>query len=184
MILEFSIRNFKSFGKKETFSMLADTSKGEHAKNILQLEEKSNVLPAVVIYGANASGKSNLMKAFQEFRKIILHSSNHTPKDFFAAYLPFQFNPELAKQAVEFELYFVVQQIRYIYSFSIIKNQVISEKLLFYPQGREARLFIRTGQAFEFGDYLKGQKAIVADITTPNQLFLSKGAQNLSLIHI
>jgi len=178
MVLEFSVRNFKSFGKKETFSMLADTSKREYPKNIIRIGEKSNVLPAVILYGANASGKSNLMKAFQEFRKIILHSGNHTPKDFFAAYLPFKFNPDLRNQAVEFELYFVVQEIRYVYRFAILRDRVVSEKLLFYPQGREAKLFIRHGQQFEFGDYLKGQKAIVGDITTANQLFLSKGAQN------
>lgn len=178
MILEFSIENFKSFSNRQSFSMLADTSKSEYPKNIFKVGEKSSVLPAVVLYGANASGKSNLMKAFQEFRKIILTSGNNTPKNAFSAYIPFKFNPDLANQRVQFELYFMVQQIRYVYSFAILRDTVVTEKLLFYPQGREAKLFIREGQQFEFGDYLKGQKSVVADITTPNQLFLSKGAQN------
>lgn len=61
---------------------------------------------------------------------------------------------------------------------SISAVAVLKESLYFYPQGREAKLFVRTGQTYEFGDYLKGQRSVVAELTNANQLFLSKGAGN------
>ena len=178
MILEFSIENFKSFKSKQTFSLLADKSKKEYKHHIVKISEKLQVLPSAVIYGANASGKSNLMKAFQELRKMVLLSGKYTPKEKLSAYIPFQFNSDLTHQPTYFELYFLLYEVRYLFQLSILNNQVVTEKLFFYPQGRKAKLFVRKGQKFEFGDALKGQKAIIADLTAPNQLFLSKAAQN------
>ncbi len=67
---------------------------------------------------------------------------------------------------------------RYRYAVAFLQTIVVSEQLFFYPAGREAKLFGRNFQQFEFGDYLKGPKAAVAELTAPNQLFLSKAAKN------
>ncbi len=178
MILEFSVQNFRSFRDKQTFSMLADTAKSEFSENIIEFGKGIKVLKSAVIYGANASGKSNLMKAFQALRNLVLSSGNNTPKDDLAEYDPFKFNPDISLTPTQFELVFVHNNTRFSYSVSILRDRVVSEKLFFFPQGREAKLFIRSGQEFEFGDYLKGQKAVIAELTTTNQLFLSKAAQN------
>ena len=178
MVLEFSVENFRSFRDKQTFSMLADLAKSEYPENIIRREKGMNILKSAVIYGANASGKSNLMKAFQALRELVLNSGKNTPRENFEVYSPFKFNPDVSLQETQFELIFLVAQTRYHYTLSILRDRVVSEKLIFYPQGREAKLFHRTGQEFEFGDYLKGQKAVVAELTATNQLFLSKAAQN------
>lgn len=178
MLLEFSVENFKSFKDKQTFSLLADTGKKEYTQNIIHIDKKFSVLPSAIVYGANASGKSNLMKAFQELRKMVLQSGKFTPKEVLSGYIPFQFNVVSAKKPTRFELYFLANDIRYLYQITHFSQMVIEENLFFYPQGRRAKLFTRQKQDFDFGDALKGQKAVIADITAPNQLFLSKAAQN------
>ena len=178
MILEFSVQNFRSFRDKQTFSMLADTAKSEFSENIVDVGKGIKVLKSAVVYGANASGKSNLMKAFQALIMLVLKSGNNDPNDDLKEYEPFKFNSESLKTPTSFEVIFLLKNTRFKYNISILRNRIVAEKLFFYPQGREAKLFIRNGQEFEFGDYLKGQKAIIAELTNSNQSFISKAALN------
>lgn len=178
MLLEFAVENFRSIKDKQTLSLLADTSKEELPDNVLDVSEKLQVLKSAIIYGANASGKSNVMRAFHAFWMLVSFSADHNPGDSLKEYEPFQFNPATKSAPTSFELTLLIDDTRYFYAVSILEKQILHEKLLFYPQGREARLFIREGQHFDFGDYLKGQKTVIAELTTENQLFLSKAAKN------
>ena len=178
MLLEFSIENYRSFWDRQVLSLLPDEGKNEYPENIFLTSKKAKILKASVVYGANASGKSNLIRSMLALRQIIYNSANHAPDTPFEEYDPFRFNPTTEKGPTQWGIDFLIDQIRYHYEVSILKYEVVREELFFYPQSREAKLFVRDRQQFEFGDYLKGQKAVIAELTGPNQLYLSKAAQN------
>ncbi|MCB0551784.1 MAG: ATP-binding protein [Phaeodactylibacter sp.] len=178
MLLEFSVENFRSFRDRQVLSLLPDEGKKEEARHFFTIAGKYRVLRAAIVYGANASGKSNLMKAMQALRNLVLSSADRAPDKPFEEYAPFLFNARTASAPVSFETDFLLEEVRYHYRVSILKEEVVEEQLLFYPEGRESRLFKRIRQEFEFGDYLKGQKVVVSKLTGANQLFLSKAARN------
>ena len=158
MILEFSIENYKSFRERQTFSLVPDEGKSEATNHLVSVGDKYTLLRSAVIYGANASGKSNFIKALEALRSLVLLPADRRPREQFAQYAPFQFNDRTQNAPTIFSLDFLLDGIRYTYSVSISAVAVLKESLYFYPQGREAKLFVRTGQTYEFGDYLKGQR--------------------------
>jgi uncharacterized protein len=93
MILEFSVENYRSFKEKQTLSMIPDEGKEEHPDNIITIAGKYKVLKSAVIYGANASGKSNFMRAFQALRNLIINQADRNPEKPFEEYDPYKFNP-------------------------------------------------------------------------------------------
>lgn len=177
MILEFSIENYKSSESGKP-SLWFRMGKSEAANHLVSVGDKYTLLRSAVIYGANASGKSNFIKALEALRSLVLLPADRGPRERFAQYAPFQFNDRTQNAPTIFSLDFLLDGIRYTYSVSISAVAVLKESLYFYPQGREAKLFVRTGHTYEFGDYLKGQRSVVAELTNANQLFLSKGAGN------
>ena len=178
MLVEFTLKNYRSFKDRQIFSLIPDESKKEFPENIFKVNDKIEFLKVAIIYGANASGKSNFMKALQAFRNLALFSANKNPGSIIKEYEPYKFEVESSNSPTEFELLFLINKIPYRYAIKFTDIEISEESLLFYPQGREAKLFVRKGQKFEFGDYLKGQKNVVANLTNKNQLFLPKAAQN------
>lgn len=180
MILEFSLSNYRSFQSEQTFSMLpvsTGESRGEYEENLAHVA-KWHILKAALVYGANASGKSNLMKSLQTFRSIILNRGETSPDEPFDEYQPFSFNPSCTNAPTRFQLNFLLEHIRYFYTLEFNSKEVTRENLYFYPNGRETKLFTRRKQKFSFGDSLKGAKSTVEKLTAPNQLYLSKAAIN------
>lgn len=178
MLLEFNIENFRSFRDPQSFSMIPDEGKKEAPEHIVEISGKYQALRSAVIYGANASGKSNFMRALQALRNAVLTTADLAPDEEIGSYDPFRFNPRTAAAPCTFQIDFMAGNIRYHYHASFLQREIVEERLLFYPEGRESKLFIRKGQQFEFGDYLKGQKSVVSRLTGKNQLFLSKAARN------
>ncbi|GJM35649.1 MAG: hypothetical protein DHS20C18_46500 [Saprospiraceae bacterium] len=178
MLIEFSVENYRSFREKQILSLLPDEGKHELQEHLIDGPGELKLLRSAVVYGANASGKSNLMGAMQSLRNLVLLSANNSPGETFNEYTPFLFHQDTAEAPVSFGINFLLKKKRYHYEVSISKSEVLSEALYFYPKGREAKLFSRKMQHFEFGDYLKGQKAVIAELTAPNQLFISKSAIN------
>jgi hypothetical protein len=180
MILEFSVTNYKSFKDKATFSMVADDSDKSQEQNCFEID-KTTLLKSAVIYGANASGKSNFIEAFVTMRNIILHSATYssaTQKPLNSNYLPFEFDELSTSEPTVFELYFFVNNIKYHYSFSYDKNEIIEEFLYCYPNSKQTLFFKRNYDDYEFGARLKGEKSLVKNVTDKPQLFLSNGANN------
>ncbi len=178
MILEFSVENYRSFKEKQTLSMIPDEGKEESMDNIITIDDKFKILKSAVIYGANASGKSNFIKAFQALRDLIIKSADSEPDSEFDAYDPYAFSAETGSKSTVFEINFLLENIRYFYSVAVQSSFVLHENLSFYPRGKETKLFSRKKQEFKWGESLKGQRAVVADLTAENQLFLSKAARN------
>ncbi|GAB4422993.1 MAG: hypothetical protein OHK0039_39430 [Bacteroidia bacterium] len=177
MLLEFSVENYRSICERQTLSLLAGSSKSAGAHTGFG-PDGTPVLPVAMIYWANASGKSNLMRAFDALRRAVLFSGRNLPGQPLEALAPFKFQSTAVPRPTHFELAFVAAGLRYTYSLLLDADRVSMEQLSFYPQGREALLFARKHQQFTFSEYLKGQKAVIAALTAPNHLFLSKAAEN------
>ena len=75
MLIEFTVGNFLSFKEKKTFSMLASSISELEEDNTFKVNEKVKLLKSAAIYGANASGKSNLVEALSFVRDFIVNSS-------------------------------------------------------------------------------------------------------------
>lgn len=141
MILEFSVSNYMSFKEKVTFSMLANSSKGLDDNYIIVNDRK--ILKTGAIYGANASGKSNLFKALQTI-SLMLKNSNNIDINATLPIIPFKFDNDYITKASEFEIKFIINNIRYVYGFIADKNKIYDEYLYNYPNNRETKIFDRT----------------------------------------
>ena len=140
MIIEFSIKNFYSFKEKTTFSMKASSDK-IHNENILVIGNE-RLLKTAAIYGANASGKTNLLKTISMVSNVIRFSNNYSI-DSKLPIVPFMFDDNTINGPSEFEIKFIVDNIRYEYSFIADSSRIYEESLNYYPNGRISNIFKR-----------------------------------------
>jgi len=179
MLLEFAITNFRSVRERQFLSMVADTAKNDLPENAWTISKNFRVLKTSALYGRNASGKSNFLKAFDTLAFLLTdHQADHKH---FSCYEPFFFDEESQFLPTVFEINFLIDKIRYSYQFSFDAHQIRSESLYFYPKTHAARLFERIEGEFVYGDYLKGTKKEVEKNTQKHELFLAK-AQNLDIL--
>lgn len=141
MLIQFSIKNFMSIKDKVTFSMLASKDK-EHEENLIK-GEKENFLRSAVIYGANASGKSNLFKALN-IVVLMLRNSNNMQPNMLLPFAPFKFDNETIKEKSEFEFILKLDEIKYVYGFKSDHHKIYEEYLYYYPNGKQTEIFERT----------------------------------------
>jgi len=176
MLAEFRVTNFKSFKDEQVLSLIrsSDESKG---KNSIEVGGHS-ILKTAVVYGANASGKSNLIEAMACMNRIIRNSAGYKPNEKLPV-VPFFFDEETKSAPTKFEATFFMEGIRYQYGFSTTKEQVHKEWLLAWPLGREQTWFERDCNENEpsFGRSLKGQNKSTWSQVKKNSLFLSVAAQ-------
>jgi len=174
MLLEFSVTNFRSIKEKQTLSLLK-TKKNELPNNFttvtLSTGKTLDVLNSAVIYGANASGKSNLLLAMGTMIGIINN-------DLFSFQLdsvePFLLSTENKSLPTEFEIDFIGDGVRYVYGFSAIKNKIIDEWLYQYPKGRPQALIERENtDSWGAMTALRGNKNTWQESTRDNSLFLT-----------
>lgn len=171
MILEFSIANFLSFKDKVTFSMLANATNGLDDNYIISNDRR--VLKTNAIYGANASGKTNLFKILTIVISM-LRSSNIVNINAKLPIVPFKFDKKTINKPSEFEIKFIVDDVRYVYGFIADTNKIHEEYLYYYPNGRETKIFDRTNT----NDYSFPQKdeKLLNDIAAknaPNKFFIA-----------
>ena len=118
MLLSFSVTNWKSFKDKTTLSMMAG-KETQHAAHIQYVPEYSlNVLPVSVVFGANASGKSNLVKALSFAASQIISTNFDENENILLDY--FRLDPECAKIPCGFEFALIVSEILYKYNFEFL----------------------------------------------------------------
>lgn len=164
MIIDFSVENFRSIKTEQTFSMLASDSKKDHPENIFPLEKENKIslLKTGLIYGANASGKSNLILALKAFRDFVVESTDLKLDESIPFYQPFKLDKKYRDSPTTFDMEFVGNDgIRYRYTISFTNKEVILEELLFYPNKQEARLFSRKkGETIKFGHHAIGRKKV------------------------
>ncbi|MDL5167990.1 ATP-binding protein [Proteus faecis] len=184
MLIEFSVENYLSIKKKQTFSLVANKSK-ELEENIFNVAGNINlgILKSAVIYGANAAGKSNLLLAFRSMVDIVLHSASHNQAGDSLPVKAFKLSSDTINSPSEFEIIFIHNNIRYQYGFSATEQQIIDEWLFAYPKGRPQKWFERSWNEdnsefdWDFGSSLFGEKQLWQKSTRNNALFLSTAVQ-------
>ena len=174
MLVEFTVGNYRSIAEKATLSLIAAPIKsGPHAgrldeENLIYINEKLSLLKSAVIYGANASGKSNVLNALIDMGTFMQYSVG---KQIEIAYpfKPFLLMDGYKEDVSHFEIIFLLEGIQYRYGFELLSDRVEKEWLYFFPQSRQSTLFERThGQSIKIGNYLKGAgklKELVSDKT-------------------
>ncbi|WP_169293942.1 ATP/GTP-binding protein [Advenella sp. EE-W14] len=185
MLIEFRVKNFRSLRDEQVLSLVASKDNTLQDTHTLasNLKTVPRLLRSAVIYGANASGKSNLLKALQYMRGVVLESATVIQPDQVYSIQPFRLDTVSASQPSEFEVTFALGSIRYQYGFTMTAQRIISEYLLVYKSAKPQRWFERrydtkTGKdVYEFGSGMKGSKALWEGATRSNSLFLSMAVQ-------
>lgn len=185
MLIEFSIKNFLSIREHVTLSLVKAKSSELAETNTFKpdVPGQPELLRSAAIYGANAAGKSNLMKALKEMQNIVLHSAGKSQAGEKLPVIPFLFDEVSSEQPSEFEVTFISDGVRYQYGFATTKEKVTEEWLLAYPKGPPQRWIERAfnpgTQSYSWGsmDKLTGSKKTWQDATRPDALFLSTAIQ-------
>lgn len=127
MIINFSVENFGSIKEKQTLSFLANKSDHLEDYYIIEPIKGLRLNKLALIYGANASGKTTVLKALDFIRKICTEPFDKKTEKF--DFEPFLFDENTPKQNTKFELEFVQNGIRYFYEVELNKNCIVKEKL-------------------------------------------------------
>jgi AAA15 family ATPase/GTPase len=186
MLIEFSVSNFRSFRERQTLSMVAASRmrKGNKVfKPELTGEKFPDLLKVAVIYGPNASGKSNLLKALDIIQQMA--SRNPNQADMALPVAPFRFDAVLANQPSVFEVHFIHAGLRYQFDLSMTTERIVQERLVVFPKGVETLLYNRHHEngadVYTYGDTLEGGSTIFEawrKLTPPSMLFISQAVAN------
>lgn len=141
MILELKIKNFLSFKDEVTFSFEATKDKSFEDYQVVEVAPNTRILRLAIVYGANASGKSNLLNVFDFLRSFWFEIPED--KDESTGVIPFLLDEETPQEPSEFSLIFYVNGKKHLYSLILNKKKVISEKLFVYPRTQPALVFER-----------------------------------------
>ena len=155
--------------------MLAENKVKELENSVLDYKD-FKVLNSAIVYGRNASGKSNLLKSFKAIQYMVIYSADHKVDDKIAPYEPYKLDKGFRNQPVEFLIDFIGSNgIRYQYSVGYDEKKIVYERLRYYPKSQPAWLFRREiGKKINYGESLTGKKRDIEDLLYDNQLFLSK----------
>ncbi len=172
MLLEFSIKNFLSFKDKITFNMEATTG-NENEENII-IKDNERILKTTALYGANASGKTNLIKAFTSAIMMVRMSNNRQIGEKLMQMEPFAFDEETKNKPCEFEFVFIANGNKYIYGFVADKDKIYEEYLYKYFSAKATRIFERTNcNDYKFLQSDEGKLNAIKEKNTDNKLFLA-----------
>jgi AAA15 family ATPase/GTPase len=169
MLLEFSVGNFLSFKERKTLSLEASSIR-ENQGSVIE-KGPYKVLRSAVIYGANSSGKSNLIKALTVMRQLVIesvttNSTSELPVTSFLLSTDYENRPSF------FEILFIIEDTRYRYGFEVDKFAVHAEWLFEQKKGKEHQLFLRDRDKIEISEGFSEGRDIV-EKTRENALFLS-----------
>jgi uncharacterized protein len=186
MLIQLTIENFLSFRDEVTFSMVGLSSDRQHADRLIEdaAGKGRPVLSIAAIYGANAAGKSNLIKALIFAKELILEgtrSNRSIPVSTFKL-------GDYSKKPSKFEFIFTHQDARYSYGFKLNREQILEEWLHTIPAGKkkEVMYFERVTSSdkkttVDYGVPLTGRSSkrkqfleFIAEGTRPNQLLLTE----------
>lgn len=179
MLLEFRCKNHKSIKDEVLFSLLAskDTFNSEYLYDYKDLK----ILKSSVVYGANGSGKSNFIDAIY-FMKLLVSNSINLQPGMGMPYTPHKLNG-IGSESF-YSVQFVKNGVRFVYGFSIEQMLVKEEYLYYFPNGRQAKIFDRTGMTYEEGSKFKGRFNSCKDVLKPNRLMISCAANFTNITEI
>lgn len=176
MIIEFSVKNYRSIKDMQTLSMIAAPLKSKNeeldSNNVFKISQRLSLLKTIAIYGSNGSGKSNLVKALITMLLFIARSfkdeqiGNQIIE-------PFAFDKFSFTEPTFFQLVFICNGIKYRYGFEVKGNVVKSEWLFGTPGQKEVYFFTREADKIQINEdkFLEGKGLEIK--TSPNNLFIN-----------
>ncbi len=184
MILLFRLNNIFSFRDETTLDLQAakiQTEKGKALSGNIFPAAGGQVLKSISVFGANASGKSNVMKGIHACVDMIRTSHTYNENTIFAV-APFKFDG-YDKNPSSFFVRFIIDGIEYEYSFSMTRTEILTEQLFYYPKGRRSLVFSRDESKgpdkkniYEFKQAIKRPMDVAAN-TSRKTLFISRASQ-------
>lgn len=184
MVLLFRLNNIFSFRDETTLDLQAakiQTEKGKALSGNMFPAAGGQVLKSVSVFGANASGKSNVMKGIHACVDMIRTSHTYNENTIFAV-APFKFDG-YDKNPSSFFVRFIIDGIEYEYSFSMTRTEILTEHLFYYPKGRRSLVFSRNESkgpdkknVYEFKQAIKRPMDVAAN-TSRKTLFISRASQ-------
>ena len=184
MVLRFRLKNVFSFRDEITLDLQAakiQTEKGKALSGNLFTINGEQVLKSISMFGANASGKSNVIKGIKACVNMIRSSHTYNENTIFQV-APFKFDG-YDKQPSSFYVRFILDEIEYEYSFSLTQTEILTEQLYYYPRGRRSLVFTRDEtkgpektEIYEFRQAIKRPMDVAAN-TSRKTLFVSRASQ-------
>lgn len=175
MLVNFTVKNYRSFKEERTFSMEASSIE-EHEASVIKAGNQ-RLLPLTIIYGANSSGKSNLIMALGVMLHVVKESVRLNENDPLL-YDPFALDEVSRSAPTLFEVQFIQGKNRYRYGFEYTKKEIVSEWLYENRLGEEeVELFVRSKDVIEVSEKAFPEGRGKEDLTNANRLFLSLVAQ-------
>lgn len=185
MLIEFTVKNYRSIKDEQVLSLVKAKGNELESTNSFVPDAPASValLRSTAIYGPNAAGKSNIIRAMMEMESIVRNSASSYQEGDEIDVTPFLFDDKSPNEPSEFEMVFISEGVRYQYGFTATKYHIEEEWLIAYPKGHPQRWFSRIyntntkASEYKFGDYLTGQKSVWQKATRTNALFLSTAVQ-------
>jgi hypothetical protein len=187
MLIEFEVENFRSFKGRQVFSMVAGVFP-EHADSNTfdpELGGFDRLVRSAVVYGANAAGKTNLLRAIQFVKALVLNSASAPSSQY--PHNPFKFSNTASKTPSRFQITFARSGIRYEYGFTMGPTRIEAESLIEHTRSRSRTrgrtMFERSWNKraekydWKFSPHFKGQRVVWSESTRPDALFLSTAVQ-------
>jgi uncharacterized protein len=179
MLIEFRVENHRSLRDEQVLTMEAASRVGDaddpRPRNVAGHEKA--LMPVTVLYGANASGKSNVLSALSFMRTAVRWSHREWDPEGGVPRTAFAWGQKKSEPST-FEATFLVNETRYEYGFSVSDQAIEEEWLYAWPNNRRQIWFEREGQNFAFGDHFEGPNELIKSVTRSNALFLSVGSQH------
>ncbi|MCH3907161.1 MAG: ATP-binding protein [Sphaerochaeta sp.] len=149
MISSFSVTNYRSIKETQTLSFIVNKKMKNDADEhlLIHVNDHVDLLKLGVLYGYNASGKTNMILAFDTLRDLVLDGPE--TKDEETLYEPFALDDAMAQKPSTFSLVFYIGGINYQYDISVQENTIPSEQLSYRPEGRKTLVFSRTFDVVE-----------------------------------
>lgn len=192
MIAEFKIKNYYSVRTEQTLSFVPSSTRQPDEEFLRQIKDGVKLLKIGIIYGANASGKTNLLRALDDFRNLQVVS----PEDKLSGvpYVPFMLDNESRKENTEMELIFYVSRVKYDLSIEFNAERIVKEELYISESTKVALGFKRTYNPetdqpnVEFGTKLKltkkSQQAIISNTLNNSTVLSAFGKTNVEPSHL
>ena len=151
MLINFSFKNVSSFKEAQNLSLEASPLKKDDilSNNLIIPDEKNRILKSALIYGANASGKTNMISAISWFKRIVLTSYGTLDHNVLRQVIPFLLDGKSIECPSDFEVVFFEDDIKYRYGISIFDGEIV-EEWLYYTITRETLLLLRKYQTIEY----------------------------------
>lgn len=176
MLIEFRIANHRSVREEQVLTL--ERGRGGDRTDFRPRAVDGHaepLLPVAALYGANASGKSNVLAGLAFMRDAVVHSHRAWAPDAGVPRDPFAWG---TPGPSTFEVTWIRDGVRHEYGFVADDTRFLEEWLYAWPSSRKQVWFEREGDDFKFGEHLRGENRLVEQVTRPNALFLSAAVQN------